>query len=92
MKRSMLRLLSLLLAALTFLTACTPAPSPDTTETTVSDTTTEDTTAEAQAPVRETYEDLSNNVPERTGADGKSATVTAKGDRKSTRLNSSHVT
>ena len=80
MKRSMLRLLSLLLAALTFLTACTPAPSPDTTETTVSDTTAEDTTAEAQAPVRETYEDLSNNVPERTGSDGKSATVTAKGE------------
>ena len=82
MNRSILRLLSLLLAALTFLTACTPTASPDVTvsDTTVSATSAEDTTAEAQAPVREVYEDLSNNVPERTGADGKSATVTAKGE------------
>ena len=80
MKTTLLRLLAAMLATLTLLTACTPAAVPE--DTTAADTTLpEETTAEAPPVyVRDTYEDLSGNVPEITGADGKSSTVTAKGE------------
>ena len=79
MNSSILRILALVLALLTLLTACTPAPAPNT-DTTAETSAAEDTTAEAETDVREVYEDLSGNVPERTGSDGKSATVTATGE------------
>ena len=79
MKPTLLRLLAALLAALLLLTACTPADVPD--DGTAADTAPEETTAVVPSvPVRETYEDLSHNVPEIKGADGKSSTVTAKGE------------
>ena len=79
MKPTLLRLLAAMLAALLLLTACTPADVPD--DGTAADTAPEETTAVVPSvPVRETYEDLSHNVPEIKGADGKSSTVTAKGE------------
>ena len=83
MKHS-LRVIALFLAALTLLTACTapkdpPADTTDSSETTAASTT-ELATDAVDVPTRETYEDLSHNVPEIQGADGKSSTVTAKGE------------
>ena len=84
MKHS-LRVIALFLAALTLLTACTapkdpPADTTDSSETTAASTT-ESATDPVEVPTREIYEDLSHNVPEIQGADGKSSTVVAKGDR-----------
>ena len=83
--KHILRVIALLLAVLTLMTACTTPTTPpevttDSTETTDSSTT-ESTTDPEEAPPRETYEDLSHNVPEIKGADGKSSTVVAEGER-----------
>lgn len=84
MKNTLLRIVALALALLTFLTACTPAPDPapggQNEGTTPSDTVTESGTDTPEAPKRETYEDLSANVPAYVNDDGKSATATAKGE------------
>ena len=55
-----------------------PEVTTNSTETTDSSTT-ESTTDPEEAP-RETYEDLSHNLPEIKGADGKSSTVVAEGE------------
>ena len=91
MKSPHLRITALSLAALTFLAACTPTPSPDeglTDTTTPVVETSADTTQEAstesevsEPALRDTYEDLSHTVAPIQGADGTSTTVTAKGDR-----------
>ena len=83
MKHS-LRVIALFLAALTLLTACTAPKDPladttDSSETTAASAT-ESATDPVEVPTRETYEDLSHNVPEIQGADGKSSTVVAKGE------------
>ena len=79
MKTTPIRVLIFLLAILMLLTACTPATIPD--ETTLpADTTAEPDTQGEEAIQRETYEDLSHNVPEIIGADGKSSTAIAKGE------------
>lgn len=82
--KHILGVIALLPAVLTLMTACTPLTTPpevttDSTETTDSSTT-EFTTVPEEAPPRETYEDLSHNVPEIKGADGKSSTVVAEGE------------
>lgn len=84
MKHS-LRVTALILAVLTLLTACTapkdpPADTTDSSETTAASTT-ESATDPVEVPTRVIYEDLSHNVPEIQGADGKSSTVVAEGDR-----------
>ena len=79
MKSTFLRLLTLLLASLMLLTACTPAVTPDDT-TAIADTTAVPDTVVDETTQRETYEDLSHNVPEIQGADGKSSTAIAKGE------------
>ena len=79
MKSTFLRLLTLLLASLMLLTACTPAVTPDDT-TALADTTAVPDTVVDETTQRETYEDLSHNVPEIQGADGKSSTAIAKGE------------
>lgn len=91
MRSAFLRAAAILLALLALLTACTPTTPPieDTTAGASADTA-PDTAAPAdtnegpdtpEPPARETYEDLSHSVPAVQGTDGKSATVTAKGDR-----------
>jgi hypothetical protein len=74
--------MALLLAVITLMTACTPPPAPPSEDTAPSTETptTEAGTEGAETPTREIYEDLSHSVPERTGADGKSATVTVNGE------------
>ena len=91
MKSFIPRIAVLLLAALTLLTACTTPPPSDSGDTTADAP--EDTTLSVEAstapsapndpepPARETYEDLSHTVPAIRGADGKSATATARGER-----------
>lgn len=90
MKNS-IRVIALFLAALTLLTACTvpTTPSADTTDSaeTTADSTTESTTDSVDVPTRETYEDLSHNIPEIQRDDGKSSTVVAKGDRNAPDVN-----
>ncbi|MBQ7911416.1 MAG: hypothetical protein IJ363_11620, partial [Clostridia bacterium] len=78
-----LRVSALLLAVLTLLTACTkpPVSTPEDTTPSTESATTEPVTEGAEAPKREVYEDLSHNVPEIKGADGKSSTAVAEGER-----------
>ncbi len=92
MRSVSLRIAALLLAVLTLLTACTPADPPrvegttagasaDTTPSSDPSTDTDGGTDTPEPSLRETYEDLSHTVPAVQGADVKSATVTAKGER-----------
>ena len=69
MKSSLLRILTLALALLTFLTACTPTSPDETTD-----------PADTEANIRETYEDLSHNIPTIEFNDNRTVTVTSEGE------------
>lgn len=77
MKFTFLRLAALLLAILIFLTACTPSSTSEQ-STTGSDTTEVET--QEDTVKRETYEDLSQNVPGIAGDDSKTITVRSEGE------------
>ena len=84
-----LRVSALLLAVLTLLTACTkpPVSTPEDTTPSTESATTEPVTEGAEAPKREVYEDLSHTVPDIKGADGKSSTAVAEGERSAPDVN-----
>lgn len=81
MKAILLRATVLLLALAILLTACNATPPVEDTTESVTSASAEDDSEGTDIPTRETYEDLSSNVPEITGADGKSTSVTVEGER-----------